>query len=605
MGSEIELKFRIPPARLAALRRAVATRSAQVLPLAAVYFDTPGELLARARVALRLRREGDTWVQTLKAEGASAMHRLEHNSVLAPAHAPALDLSRHDGTAAGQVLREVLADARNAPLSARYATEVQRTQRLLRADGARIELALDEGSISAGPHRLPICELEFELLAGTPQALLDVAGRWVDRFGLVLDMRSKSERGHCLAAGMPAGRPTKARPLRLPADASPAQALAAMLANALGQVLANASVMADADLAVQVTGDAEYLHQLRVGLRRLRSLLRVYGPLAPPVDAALAPALGALFGQLGAARDRDAMAEWLWPALHAADAPWVPGAASGQAANAAHDHVFESAANASANANANADADANANANETTRADNPAAAISTSAITAPAMAAAPGEGVDLGALLRAPATQRLWLSALAASQPPMVAAAAMPAGALPAPALPERKGGQKDQKGIKGIKGVQSQKGVKGQHGHKGHEGRDGEALRDLLRAPLHRLLRQVRRDAAGFDALDDAARHRLRRRIKRLRYAADAAASLWPAKPVERTLRALAHAQEPLGDYNDTVVALALMRGLAAQEGRAWFAVGWLTARREALAGPCAEALTRLSQARGFWQRR
>ena len=75
MSSEIELKFRIPPARLAALRRAVATRSAQVLPLAAVYFDTPDEQLARARVALRLRREGAVWVQTLKAEGGSASSR--------------------------------------------------------------------------------------------------------------------------------------------------------------------------------------------------------------------------------------------------------------------------------------------------------------------------------------------------------------------------------------------------------------------------------------------------------------------------------------------------------------------------------------------------
>ncbi|MDO9285601.1 MAG: CYTH domain-containing protein, partial [Aquabacterium sp.] len=62
MSSETELKFRIPVARLAALRRAVATRGAQVQPLAALYFDTPGEHLARARVALRLRREGATWV---------------------------------------------------------------------------------------------------------------------------------------------------------------------------------------------------------------------------------------------------------------------------------------------------------------------------------------------------------------------------------------------------------------------------------------------------------------------------------------------------------------------------------------------------------------
>jgi inorganic triphosphatase YgiF len=563
MSSEIELKFRIPPARLAALRRAVATRSAQVLPLAAVYFDTPDEQLARARVALRLRREGAVWVQTLKAEGGSAMHRLEHNVVVAGARQPALDLSRHDGSAAGQALRAVLAGAPDAPLLARYATEVQRTQRLLRVGGARIELALDEGRITAGPRSLPICELEFELLAGTPQALLDVAGRWADRFGLVLDVRSKSERGHQLAGDQLASPPTKARSPRLSAAATPAQAQAAMLASALGQALANASVMADPDLAEPVAANAEYLHQLRVGLRRLRSLLRVYGPLAPPADASLAPALATLFSQLGAARDRDAMAEWLWPALHAADAPWVPDGATAQA-------IAAPLAGATAPAE--------------------------STVTA-AAAMAPGAGVDLGALLRAPATQRLWLSALAASQPPMTTAPAPASG--PAPALPER------QTGPKAVQRDAGRKGRDRGDRHDGHDGRDGDGLRDLLRVPLQGLLRQIRRDAGRFDRLDDAARHRLRRRIKRLRYAADAVASLWPAKKVDGTLRALARAQEPLGAYNDTVVALALMRGLAAQDGRAWFAVGWLTARREALAAPCAEALTRLSRVRGFWQRR
>jgi triphosphatase len=537
MTSEIELKLRIPATRLAAVRRAVATRGAQVQPLAAVYFDTPGEHLARARVALRLRREGAQWVQTLKAEGASAMQRLEHNVLLTEAagpRPPGLDLSRHDGTPAGLALRAVLAGAGDAPLLARYATEVQRTQRVLRSGDARIELALDEGRITAGRRSLPICEIEFELLTGTTQALLDVVGRWVDRFGLVLDVRSKSERGHLLAAGVPASPPTKARPLRLPANATPAQALAAMLANPLGQVLANASVMADADLAEAVAADAEYLHQLRVGLRRLRSLLRVYGPLAPPADAGLLPALGTLFSQLGAARDRDAMAEWLWPALRSADAPWVPDAGSDRAI----------------------------------------------AVDADPAAAAVDDGIPIGALLRAPASQRLWLSALAACQPPRDPAAALP---VPSVAAPE---------GSKGVRCTQDLGTVK------------GEPLREVLRVPLHRLFRQVKRDAARFDELDDEARHRLRRRIKRLRYTADAAASLWPAKAVDDTLRALARAQAPLGDYNDTVVALALMRGLAVQDGRAWFAVGWLSARRESLATPCADALKRLSRVRGFWQR-
>src|SRR3990167_55023 len=155
MATEIELKFRILPDRLAAVRRAVATASARVQPLAAAYFDTPGEHLARSRVALRLRREGAVWVQTLKAEGASAIQRLEHNVPLGAAAdagvVPALDLRRHDGTEAGAALRRVLAEVGDGTaLAERYATDIQRTSRLLRSGGASIELALGGGGGGGG-----------------------------------------------------------------------------------------------------------------------------------------------------------------------------------------------------------------------------------------------------------------------------------------------------------------------------------------------------------------------------------------------------------------------------------------------------------------------
>ncbi len=220
MATETELKFRIPPARLPALRRAVATGTAQVLPLAAVYLDTPGEHLARARCALRLRREGDAWVQT----------------------------------AAGP----------DQPLVERYATRVQRTHRLLRSGGALVELALDEGEVLAGERSLGLCEIEFELVDGPPAALLALAGRWVARHALVLDTRSKSELGHTLAAGLPGSPPTPARPLRRGAgDGLPGMRLAL----ALRPVLANASQLAAGPAT------AGHLVQLRTALRRLRRLI--------------------------------------------------------------------------------------------------------------------------------------------------------------------------------------------------------------------------------------------------------------------------------------------------------------------------------------------
>lgn len=280
MSHEIELKFRIPDARLAALRRAVATAGAARQPLAAVYFDTAAEDLAAARVALRLRREGPRWVQTLKAEGDSALHRLEHNVALDAGDAvPALDAARHDGSAAGDALRRVLAAAPDAALQPRYATLVRRTRRVLRSAGARIELALDEGELRAGEQRLAIRELELELLDGPVGALLDQAARWAQRFDLVLDLRSKSERGHLLAAGRAASPP-------VPAVAG------GPLAARLRPALANASVLADPATRAAVADEPGYREALHAALDSLRTALP-----ALPQGAALVPPLADLAAQ--------------------------------------------------------------------------------------------------------------------------------------------------------------------------------------------------------------------------------------------------------------------------------------------------------------------
>lgn len=513
MTHEVELKFRIPALRLAALRRAVATRSARPLALAARYMETADGDLARARMALRLRQEGEGWVQTLKAEGRVTLQRLEHNVALPGHGTPELDIARHDGSEAGERLREVLAGARNATLRELYATSVQRTWRRVRHQGALIELALDEGEIRAGSLRLPIREIEFELVQGDAAALLDLAGRWAERFGLCLDVRSKSERGHALAlqARQPGGRaelaispPTKARALKLDASGSAGQACAAMLGEGLQQSLANASQIADGQWR------PEHLHQLRVGMRRLRTVLRLYPALLPGLDANLAAELAELFTRLGMARDQDVREASLWPALRAAGAP---------------------------------------------------------PLLRPERS---NEGTDLVAMLTAPDTQQRWLRLLALTlpQPQPTVPARDPGLASAAVAIPPE------------------------------------ATLQAELLPPLRRLLRQVRADARSFDSLDDAARHRLRRRIKRLRYASELSGSLWPAKALAGFLKTLQRAQEPLGDLNDAVVAAAYCRELAVQQPAAWFAVGWLAARHDAAVAACQDPMAALAGLRGPWRR-
>ena len=317
--TETELKFQVPLAARAAVQRAVATPTAQTTRLRARYFDTADRRLASAGVALRLRQQGRQWVQTVKGRQAGLSQRLEHEVVL-PAGPADLDLHRHDGTPAGDALRKALGDD-GAPLQLLFETDVRRCHRVLRSGRGRIELALDVGSLRAGNRRVPVWELEFELLQGPLQGLVDLAARWVQRHGLWLDVCSKAERGSLLAGGLPVSPATGYRPPRLQPQQPVESALRAMMASALGQLLPNASALAAG------LGQPEHLHQLRVGLRRLRSVMRLFGDREP--EAAMArwsEELAVLFRRLGASRDRDALHAGVLAELAAAGGPMLMGA---------------------------------------------------------------------------------------------------------------------------------------------------------------------------------------------------------------------------------------------------------------------------------------
>lgn len=317
---ETELKFQVPPAQRAALRRAVATAAATTTPLRAAYFDTADRRLAAAGLALRLRQEGGHWVQTLEGRSDGVAVRLEHEVALGAGAEPVLDPARHTGSAAGAALERALGAAPWPVLAERFRTDIRRTHRRVRSGGATIEIALDVGHLAAGARRLPVHEIEFELVAGAPQALPALAARWARRFGLWWDARTKAERGERLAAGVERVPATKATRPPVAAGASPWQALAAALQACLAQVLANAAEIAEGRDA------PEHLHQLRVGLRRLRTALRDFAAWSG--DAAAARALEAAwrepFARLGAARDLDVALASVWPRLQAAGAPALP-----------------------------------------------------------------------------------------------------------------------------------------------------------------------------------------------------------------------------------------------------------------------------------------
>lgn len=490
---ELELKFGVPETTRPALLRELRRLGARSTRMVARYFDTPDGLLGRHRISLRLRREGRRWVQTLKAAGANVLDRLEHNAVLAPAAGPepALDLSRHDGTEAGARLREVLA-GREHELLERHATDFVRRAVRLSWPGSAVELALDIGSIRAGERSLPLCELEIEHLEGRLDELFELAMLWRRHGSLWLDTRSKALRGALLAEGRPWSEPARARAVPLPPAPSGDEVVRRVVDVVLDQVLANASELAAG------SDDAEHLHQLRIGLRRLRTALRELGALASGIDPGWEPRLAEVFAQLGAIRDDSTVAAAVQPLLEQAGAPiaaWPAGVPAAPAGEVVRGDAFQD---------------------------------------------------TVLALLR-------WtLGPVPAPEPTPVTSVA---------------------------------------------------DCRAALARRLHRLHRQLRRDAGRFAELPTAAQHRVRKRLKRLRYLAEFVAALWPGKAVRRSIAALAPAQDALGHHNDVLVAGERFLAHAAADPTAYFAAGFLRGHAELTGRRARRALRKALAPRPFWE--
>lgn len=304
-AQEVELKLALPATDPAALLRqlsrvpALARRKATTLQLHNVYYDTPEQTLRGQRVALRLRRVSSAatpqWLQTLKVGGAGDSALSQRGEWETPVAGPALSAQALQATP----WTGIDPDGRLfATLTPCFETSFERTRWVVRQrDGSAVEVALDRGHITAGGHRLALCELELELLAGAPVALFALAGQIAERIAVLPLSASKSERAYALAqhGALP---PRRARPPTLTPGLAAVQAAQRVLREAFDQFVTNLYMLAYSD-------NPEVVHQARVGWRRFRSLQRLFKPVLRGSDAPTWLALRPLCQALGELRDQD------------------------------------------------------------------------------------------------------------------------------------------------------------------------------------------------------------------------------------------------------------------------------------------------------------
>lgn len=139
------------------------------------------------------------------------------------------------------------------------------------------------------------------------------------------------------------------------------------------------------------------------------------------------------------------------------------------------------------------------------------------------------------------------------------------------------------------------------------------QALRSLAGDELDRRYRKVRKAGSGFARLDPAQRHKLRIRIKKLRYGAEFLADIFPGSGVRRFVRRLGGLQDALGHLNDLSVARGLVGEVVAGAGDpdeareaalgAGIVIGWHAARHELLEPDISAAWKRFRKLPPFWR--
>lgn len=472
-NQEFEIKLLFPEERLKDIENLLISKGGlRRQRLQAAYIDTDDFLLARSGVACRIRKEGRSWVQTLKVSTGHSLERLEHNVPLnhVGSDFPQWDISRHHNHEAGKIFNKLIGKRKNSDLKVRYQTDIYRRSALVPARGAKLEYALDTGFIRTLHHdgsssQTEVCELEIELVSGDKVSLLAHAKNLIKKYKAYLDTRSKAQRGFNLAAGIQFSPPLKTKALKLDAF-DDATIISKVLHSCMNQVLVNAS-----EINTKLISFDEHLHQLRVGLRRFKTAMKFMALRQIFLTESNLKTLDQFFSQLGSYRDLNFLDEKLLPALLAAKAPPMKLAS---VADLPHPHL----------------------------------------------------------IIKSPEVQLFFISILE-----MI---------------------------IQAEKNYQNLK-----------------YLKPLILKELNKIHKDTKKTAVKFMSVSDEERHRLRKKLKRLRYALEFFKDLCLGGRYKEFLKKLENVADALGQYNDICVALEKVESLIELDRNIFFAQGWLKAEQ------------------------
>ena len=205
MPTEIELKLRFSPQFITTITELPLLKDFSIAApveqdIFSIYFDTPDFILRKHRIALRTRKIGNQWLQTIKSNDTvlDGLHQHHEWEFPITADKPEFDQIQD------QDLKIFFSDKKlRGSLQPVFTTDFHRTTYLLEPfEKFRLEFCLDTGKIIANDKTALICEVELELKTGNSQQLMEFS-RLLQKcchFQFIPENSSKAARGFDLLA---------------------------------------------------------------------------------------------------------------------------------------------------------------------------------------------------------------------------------------------------------------------------------------------------------------------------------------------------------------------------------------------------------------------
>jgi triphosphatase len=267
--TEIELKLDVPAdwaghvGRLSVLR---GVKPARPSTLQSTYFDTDEQKLRKSGLSLRVRRSDGQHVQTIKKQDSHSAGLFARNEWEQDLDSRQPDLDAARGTA----LEPLLGKKLRRSLKPIFETRVHRTVYPIRHKRSAIELTVDNGKVEAAGQSSPLCEIELELKEGDATGLFELARDIAKSIPVQLASKSKADHGYALI-GNEAPSSVHAEPIKLSHAVDWATAFRTVARSCLHQIVANEPALR--------RHDPEAVHQMRIGIRRLRAAISLFADM--------------------------------------------------------------------------------------------------------------------------------------------------------------------------------------------------------------------------------------------------------------------------------------------------------------------------------------